>query len=453
MPIRAEDEDWSDSDDEALSSVETDVLLGVPDGRVESDNDLRDAAVSRIGGLPALLPSREPPFPSSQCKNCSSPMKLLVQIWCPFENSPMDRALYIWGCARASCQRQPGSVRAWRALRYNADYAAKLEKRKLARTHRHRLRVLSPSTTQTHFLCGACSSFDKMQALAAPSPFNLGDQIFGQSSSSPFEPPPAAEVNKDHDQSDDESEASSTEDSLITAMASTTIQESPWTAAPSYPPIYLSTMAEYIPPAPKAKLPDNARMEDSADDDKGGKDGAWGLEAYENTLKVDLVFERFTKRISHTADQCLRYELKGTPLPFASDKVFEVLFPAPPQDPLPVTGAAFKVVSPVKRSYNASSIPHCSVCKSSRAFECQLMPNLINVVRAAAKDKDVDDRKLTDAERIKAVQAVLKSNQATGMEWGTCMVFSCEKDCCLDEGGKDATECWREEHVLVQWDD
>lgn len=445
MPTRAEDEDWSDSDDEALSGVETDVLLGVPDGRVESDNDLRDAAVSRIGGLPALLPSREPPFPSSQCKNCSSPMELLVQIWCPFENSPMDRALYIWGCARASCQRQPGSVRAWRALRCNADYAAKLEKEKARKDAQAQVASPTPVNNANPF---------SMQAPAAPSPFNLGDQIFGQTSGSPFEPPPAVEVNKDDDQSDDESETSSTEDSLITAMASTTIQESPWTAAPSYPPIYLSTMAEYIPPSPKAKIPDNARIEDSADDDKGGKDGAWGLEAYENTLKVDLVFERFTKRISHTADQCLRYELKGTPLPFASDKVFEVLFPAPLQDPLPVTGAAFKVVSPVKRSYNASSIPHCSVCKSSRAFECQLMPNLINVVRAAAKDKDVDsDRKLTDAERIKAVQAVLRSNQTTGMEWGTCMVFSCEKDCCLDVGGKDATECWREEHVLVQWDE
>ncbi|KAI6023748.1 programmed cell death protein 2 [Pisolithus microcarpus] len=422
MPTRAEDEDWSDSDDEALSGVETDVLLGVPDGRVESDKDLRDAAVSRIGGLPvrvcscpctnmpsihlyfALLPSREPPFPSSQCKNCSSPMELLVQIWCPFENSPMDRALYIWGCARASCQRHPGSVRAWRALRYNADYAAKLEKKKARKDAQ--AQVASPTPV---------NNANPFSPLLHPSPFNLGDQIFGQTSGSPFEPPPAVEVNKDDDQ---KRGLRRQRTSLITAMASTTIQESPWTAAPSYPPIYLSTMAE-------------------------------GLT--ENTLKVDLVFERFTKRISHTADQCLRLdscfvatELKGTPLPFASDKVFEVLFPAPPQDPLPVTGAAFKVVSPVKRSYNASSIPHCSVCKSSRAFECQLMPNLIN-------DKDVDsDRKLTDAERIKAVQAVLRSNQTTGMEWGTCMVFSIAA---WTVGGKDATECWREEHVLVQWDE
>ena len=34
-----------------------------------------------------------------------------------------------------------------------------------------------------------------------------------------------------------------------------------------------------------------------------------------------------------------------------------------------------------------------------------------------------------------------------GMGWGTCMIFTCERDC-SDEG----KEAWREEVVLVQWD-
>ena len=150
------------------------------------------------------------------------------------------------------------------------------------------------------------------------------------------------------------------------------------------------------------------------------------------------------------------YDLKGTPLPFASDKGFESLFPVPPQDPLPVTKAAFKVVPEVKRSYSTSSIPRCPVCKSSRVFECQLMPNLINVLRDAVKDKDIDVKKLTDEQRIKAVQEALKRSKepdSRGMEWGTCMVFSCEKDCCLNDDGKEMKECWREECVLVQWDE
>ena len=48
----AAEDDWSDSDDDAMSEVETNVLLGVPDGRIEATADIQDAAVSRIGGLP-----------------------------------------------------------------------------------------------------------------------------------------------------------------------------------------------------------------------------------------------------------------------------------------------------------------------------------------------------------------------------------------------------------------
>jgi pre-rRNA-processing protein TSR4 len=51
MSPKVEDE-WSDSDDEVLSEVETSVLLGVPDGPVDSTTDSSDAAVSRIGGHP-----------------------------------------------------------------------------------------------------------------------------------------------------------------------------------------------------------------------------------------------------------------------------------------------------------------------------------------------------------------------------------------------------------------
>ncbi|KAG1741043.1 programmed cell death protein 2 [Suillus lakei] len=411
MPFAVED-DWSDSDDEIGSEVETAVLLG-------TETDIKDAAVSRIGGHPAMLPSREPPFSSSQCKVCSYPMELLVQVWCPVEDSPMDRALYIWGCSRSACQRKDGSVRAWRALRYNVEYAAKLAKKWGGFT---------------------------------PGPFGLGDHVFGQPT--PTVTAPTTE-DEPEDTSDTESVTSeSSEHSLITAMASTTIGDSPWRAAPSFPPLYLSTTSEYLPPPPKTKIPQDAHIEDPADDDsKGGKDVSWAFEPYENSLEVDGVFDRFTKRVSNTGEQCLRYELKGIPLPFSSDKVFDRLFPVPAQDPLPVTKAAFKVVPAIRRSYSTASISQCPACKAARVFECQIMPNLINVLRASIKDGDA--QKLTDEQRMKVVQDVLQKKAASdkrGMEWGTCMIFSCEKDCCLDDHGGDK-ECWREELVLVQWDD
>jgi pre-rRNA-processing protein TSR4 len=121
--------EWSDEDEDDATQVETSVLLGVPDGPVESASDLKDAAVSRIGGLPVrLIPnqtctsiilsiynihsqallSHKVPFDSSRCQHCNNSMELLVQLWAPFEDSPYDRAVYAWGCARSGCQRKGG---------------------------------------------------------------------------------------------------------------------------------------------------------------------------------------------------------------------------------------------------------------------------------------------------------------------------------------------------------
>jgi pre-rRNA-processing protein TSR4 len=128
MPSTAQQE-WSDSDEDQLPQIETAVILGIPDGPVVSASDLKDAAVSRIGGVPvrftttricishlmnicdlylqALL-SHRVPFSSSHCQHCNSPMELLVQLWAPLENSLYDRSVYVWGCARSGCQRKSG---------------------------------------------------------------------------------------------------------------------------------------------------------------------------------------------------------------------------------------------------------------------------------------------------------------------------------------------------------
>jgi pre-rRNA-processing protein TSR4 len=78
------------------------------------------------------------------------------------------------------------------------------------------------------------------------------------------------------------------------------------------------------------------------------------------------------------------------------------------------------------------------------------MPNLINVLREQGKrTNDGEGRggvkeSQTEEERQKEVERALKA----GMEWGTCFVFSCGKDCCAEgENG------WKEEMVLVQWDE
>ncbi|KAJ4492658.1 programmed cell death protein 2 [Lentinula edodes] len=444
MPPPDED-DWSDSDEELGSEVETSVLLGISDGPITSVNELADAAVSRIGGHPAFLPTNEPPISSSQCKICSFPMELLVQMWCPFENSPMDRALYVWGCANPGCQRKDGSVRAWRGLRFNEKYAVKLQA-KLARKREQeetkRLGDLAKLASKTN-------PFTLKASTETTSPFALGAQIFGDLASGANSSNETAKKELSEDEESD-NESATSEQTLLIAMTNATLSESPWAAASAYlPPLYLSTASEYLPPKPKAKVPFGAQVSELAVEE-GGKDISWAFEPYENSLEVDQVFERFIKRVGYEGEQCIRYELNGTPLPFSSDKIFESLFPTPSSDPLPVTKPDFKVVFPQRRTYSPSSsvLSPCPSCKGKRIFECQLMPNLINILRGV----ESNSKKLSDEERRAAVQKTLKGGSEKGMEWGTCMIFSCENDCRIDAVGKEEKDVWREELVLVQWD-
>src|ERR1700733_12428599 len=128
------------------------------------------------------------------------------------------------------------------------------------------------------------------------------------------------------------------------------------------------------------------------------------------------------------------------------------MFPEPIAAPLPITKPDFKVVVTPKRVYAPTSVPSCPICKSTRIFECQLMPNLINVLSSS----DSPHKTMTDEERRRELARELRTSDKSennGMEWGTCIVFSCKNDCCIDdeEGGK-GKECWREEVVLIQWD-
>ena len=146
-----------------------------------------------------------------------------------------------------------------------------------------------------------------------------------------------------------------------------------------------------------------------------------------------------------------RYEFGGTPLPFASDKTFDTLFPVPgaAAPVMTVTKAAFDATpaQALRRTYAPSAVPRCPHCGGRRVFECQLVPNLINVLKRSEEGEDAAKRsKQTDEERRAEVMKALKGESGAGMDWGTCMIFSCEKDC--SEGDK----TWREELVLVQWD-
>jgi len=144
-----------------------------------------------------------------------------------------------------------------------------------------------------------------MKTTAEPIAFGLGVQIFGNPA---IDIPDQSKQNHSGCSDAESDDSASSEDSLVIAMASTRVEDSFWPAAPSYPAVYLSTLSEYIPQPPRAKASASATVEDPVEaGGKAGKDSIWALETYENSLEIDNVFDRFTKRVGFTGEQCLRW--------------------------------------------------------------------------------------------------------------------------------------------------
>lgn len=140
--------------------------------------------------------------------------------------------------------------------------------------------------------------------------FGFGTQIFGDAPApapEPETPENDEEAEGPASDEEEEEESSSEDETLATALAATTLESSAWKDAPHYDALYLSTDSEYLPPAPKPIIPASAVLVDDEDLDKKSKDASWSMEGYENSLDIDHVFERFTKRVGYEAEQCLRY--------------------------------------------------------------------------------------------------------------------------------------------------
>src|SRR6266436_3484525 len=73
--------------------------------------------------------------------------------------------------------------------------------------------------------------------------------------------------------SDDDSASTSSVASAIVALASVTLVDSLWQSAPSYPPQYLSTANEYLPPPKKTNELSAGIIDDNEVQDEGH---AWG---------------------------------------------------------------------------------------------------------------------------------------------------------------------------------
>ena len=221
---------------------------------------------------------------------------------------------------RLMFMKQPCSVRAWRCVRFNKKYAEKLEKKaerregqkkkaeKPAQSDGQRSNPFSVSSRSSARFDTLTSRFQLEKSVEAASPFGLGSQIFSGSTEEEEPTPPEPEFEDDGSDSDTDDNTENSEDTvdeeaeeLAEALAKTSLSDvyAVWNDMPAYPPLYMSTISEYLPPEPKVNV--------KVDDGLGDYKAKGGLEAYENSLNVDEAFSRFINRVECEGEQCIRW--------------------------------------------------------------------------------------------------------------------------------------------------
>jgi pre-rRNA-processing protein TSR4 len=280
----------------------------------------------------------------------------------------------------------------------------------------------------------------------------------------------------------------------------------PQTLAPPFPAYlpaqYLTTFDEYLPADPNALAADTAgrvkqlsageaeekerELQQQSGAGAGGKKGAAGGEQWEKVLPkgVDEVFERFLERLNRAEDgsgQVLRYDLGAVPLPYSSNSdLFKRLFKRDAgEDGVDEDDLEPDVNVFGKRYDPTGVVPNCPRCGGERTFEMQLVPGLIAELKTEHLSLTGDKKRRggnkkkkqqTEEERRRELAVLLGRASAndlpkpaddgedertpvereedrlrgeTGMEWGTIMVFGCERDCVG----------FGEEWVGVEWEE
>ncbi|KAE8210271.1 hypothetical protein CF327_g5838 [Tilletia walkeri] len=518
-----DDEDSSDAEvsdddeDDDADEEDADTYIALPDGPVAS-TDIENPLVSRIGGPPSFLPLRTlPPYPATtRCPNsaCAQPMELLVQIFAPREDSPYDRCLHVWGCARKACNAPRSadqlseasssrpSVRVVRTLTFNPRWAAKLAKERARREEKERIKAEREQRRQASTATNGKNPFS-MQGDDASSSKGSKGMLFGGDSD---------DEDEDEEDEDDVDEATEQADRLAEELqVKATLEEhrriradrkhraqgAPQEGSPDEddqtwpdpadvlaycPPQYLNTIAEPYAQEEDEKAADaKAKAAGAFDTGSGGKGGT---EGYERQLLSGMTstFERFVDRVRREPSQVLRYAWDGVPLPYARRLAF---------------GPADPTKTDTKKKVTQINPPPCERCGASRTFELQLMPNLINVLKPAtlatqggksaqqilASEADLEaeraDVGYTPSERAErarqrevartlgrapagAQSEVNAGRQVVGLGWATAWVYVCSADCCRrvqsrprgpnPDAGEEAEETWAEEWVALEFE-
>ncbi|KAK6537904.1 hypothetical protein TWF694_010802 [Orbilia ellipsospora] len=367
----------------------------------------------------------------AKCLSCNTLMPLLLQLDGNLPDSPHHtRMLYLFGCRSKKCRKKAGSIRAIRGVKSTG--------------------VPPPYTTGSNAAPPPAAS--KVEEAEAPKKSNMGDLIFGSSSSgAPTNPFATASGSNPFAKSNPFATTSKDEVSTLAksfaAVASISApseskpapQEpaepaligppSPWPSPseiPQYPNFYLDASYEELEPdaltLQSQKLAKTIKMDTSDDMDdeditpssskkasskKASSSSTSREKEFESAMNATFI--HFQTITSQNPEQVLRYERKGKPLLYSrEDGIGKLLTTANSTDT------------------SFSKVPRCGNCGRGRCFEVQLMPHAISVLEEGSN-------------------AALDE----GMVWGTIITAMCETDCAVagSESGK-----YVEEWVGVQWE-
>uniref|UniRef100_A0A3Q1ATI1 Programmed cell death protein 2 C-terminal domain-containing protein n=2 Tax=Amphiprion ocellaris TaxID=80972 RepID=A0A3Q1ATI1_AMPOC len=107
---------WLQSSTRVMAAAaQESTLLGLCDGEVDSRRHQSSYQTNKVGGSPDWLPVISRQFP--RCGQCGAALALVVQVYCPLEDSPYHRNLHLLACTAAECS---GRSDCWVVLRSQA---------------------------------------------------------------------------------------------------------------------------------------------------------------------------------------------------------------------------------------------------------------------------------------------------------------------------------------------
>ncbi|XP_068267479.1 programmed cell death protein 2-like isoform X1 [Nyctibius grandis] len=348
------------------------VLLGLRDaalvGPCRGGGQAPAWATNKLGGSADWVPSVRPDSPC--CGECGRALAHLVQVYCPLGGSPFHRVANVFACAEKGCW---GAPRSWKVLR--SQYLQPQEKA----AQDYSLKQKQESNFAAKDWCDEADDWGVCDGAESPASLQLLGLNEVRSSSVSSEVDCASQFQQLR-----LSEATYGSGSLNTRPpVSEGMVMATSSSAPVFQPFYISVVDEedytgFLDTDHADKLLKEYQQREGVDLEQLMSEsfaGEGDNEKYEKSEvnSRDHTFYKFMKRVSACHAQILRYSWGGQPLFITS----------PPAN-------------------INKGIPPCSNCGSNRIFEFQLMPALVSM---------------------------LQSDSDLSVEFGTVIVYTCERSC------------------------